>query len=53
MIYADVIVNITAHALDRPFQYRIPEALRDKLEVGSGSKSCRKRCWTLLMRRSG
>ena len=35
MIYADVIVNITAHALDRPFQYRIPEALRDKLEVGS------------------
>ena len=35
MIYADVIVNITAHALDRPFQYRIPEALRDRLEVGS------------------
>ena len=35
MTYADVIVNITAHALDRPFQYRIPEHLRGRLEIGS------------------
>lgn len=32
--YADVIVDITSEKLDRPFQYRIPEELRGRLEPG-------------------
>ena len=33
--YADVIVDISHEKLDRPFQYRIPEGLRGKLETGA------------------
>lgn len=33
--YADVIVDISHEKLDRPFQYRVPERLRDKLETGA------------------
>ncbi len=32
--YADIIVDISHQKLDKPFQYRIPEKLRDVLEVG-------------------
>lgn len=32
--YADIIVDISHEKLDRPFQYRVPEQLRDALEVG-------------------
>lgn len=32
--YADIIVDISHEKLDRPFQYRVPEHLRDALEVG-------------------
>lgn len=35
MQYADIIVDITAHALDRPFQYHIPQELQGRLEEGS------------------
>ena len=33
--YADVIVDISHEKLDRPFQYRVPERLREKLETGA------------------
>ncbi len=32
--YADIIVDISHENVDRPFQYRIPDSLRDKLETG-------------------
>lgn len=32
--YADVIVDISHESVDRPFTYRIPEALRGRLTVG-------------------
>ena len=32
--YADVIVDISHESVDRPFTYRIPDALRGKLEAG-------------------
>ncbi len=32
--YADIIVDISHEKLDRAFQYRVPEHLRDVLEVG-------------------
>ncbi len=35
MKYADIVVDITAKALDRPFQYLIPEELEDEVEEGS------------------
>lgn len=35
MQFADVIVDISAHALDRTFQYRIPEDLEDAIDIGS------------------
>jgi primosomal protein N' (replication factor Y) len=35
MRYADVAVDITAKALDRPFQYRIPEELEAEVEEGA------------------
>ena len=35
MIYADVIVDITAKALDRPFQYLVPPALEADVEEGT------------------
>ena len=35
MRYADVIVDISAHALDRTFQYRVPEEMEGSLEAGS------------------
>jgi len=33
-LYADVIVDISHEKLDRPFQYRVPDGLKGKLEVG-------------------
>ena len=33
-LYADVIVDISHEKLDKPFQYRVPERLRDVLETG-------------------
>ncbi|MCM1025445.1 MAG: primosomal protein N' [Roseburia sp.] len=33
-LYADIIVDISHEKLDRPFQYRVPERLRGKLEPG-------------------
>ena len=35
MLYADVIVDITAEALDRPFSYIVPEEMRKNVVVGS------------------
>ena len=32
--YADVIIDISHEKVDRPFQYRIPEHMLEKLEVG-------------------
>lgn len=34
-LYADVIVDITAEALDRPFSYIVPEAMRENVVAGS------------------
>lgn len=34
MRYADVIVDISAHALDRTFQYAVPEELEESCEIG-------------------
>jgi primosomal protein N' len=34
-LYADVIVDITADALDRPFSYIVPEAMRENVVAGS------------------
>ena len=33
-LYADIIVDISHEKLDRPFQYRVPERLKDVLETG-------------------
>lgn len=33
-LYADIIVDISHEKLDKPFQYRVPERLRDSLEIG-------------------
>ena len=33
--YADIIVDISHEKLDRPFQYRIPQSLKGKLETGA------------------
>lgn len=33
-LYADIIVDISHEKLDRPFQYRVPERLREVLDVG-------------------
>lgn len=33
--YADVIIDISHEKVDRPFQYRIPEQLLSKIEVGA------------------
>lgn len=35
-IYADVIIDISHEKVDRPFQYAIPDGLKDKLTVGMG-----------------
>ncbi len=32
--YADIIIDISHEKLDRSFQYRIPESMRESLEVG-------------------
>lgn len=34
LIYADVIIEISHEQLDRPFQYVIPDSLRNNLKVG-------------------
>ena len=33
-IYADVIIDISHEKVDRPFQYRIPDELKEKLSLG-------------------
>lgn len=33
--YANVIVDISHEKVDRPFQYRVPQALKGQIEVGS------------------
>ena len=33
-LYADIIVDVSHEKLDKPFQYRVPERLREVLEVG-------------------
>ncbi len=33
-LYADIIVDISHEKLDKPFQYRVPEQLRGRLETG-------------------
>ena len=33
-LYADVIVDISHEKLDKPFQYRVPDRLREVLETG-------------------
>lgn len=33
-MYADIIVDISVEALDRTYQYRIPERLEDKVRIG-------------------
>lgn len=33
-IYADIIVDIAHEKVDRPFQYRVPEYMQGRLEVG-------------------
>ena len=35
MLFADVIVDISAKSLDRPFQYRIPEKLEQEAVIGA------------------
>ncbi len=35
MLFADVIVDISVKSLDRPFQYLVPDELRDEVTVGS------------------
>lgn len=37
-MFADVIVDISVEALDRTFQYRIPESLQKKVKIGSRVK---------------
>lgn len=32
--YADIIIDISHEAIDRTFQYKIPEALADSIEIG-------------------
>ncbi|MCR5797783.1 MAG: primosomal protein N' [Eubacterium sp.] len=34
-MFADVIIDISAEALDRTFQYRIPEILREQVKLGT------------------
>ena len=33
--YADIIIDISHEAIDRPFQYRIPDGLREDIRLGS------------------
>lgn len=35
MRYADIIIDISHEKLDKTFQYRIPEHLEKKLDVGT------------------
>ena len=34
-MFADVIIDISIEKLDRTFQYRVPEALKDKVYPGA------------------
>lgn len=34
MLYADIIVDISHESLDKTYQYKIPERLQDKVQVG-------------------
>ena len=33
--YADIKIDISHEAIDRPFQYRIPDELQEKIQIGS------------------
>ena len=33
-LYADIIVDISHEKLDKPFQYRVPDRLKNVLETG-------------------
>ncbi|MBQ8923926.1 MAG: hypothetical protein IJ053_03935, partial [Lachnospiraceae bacterium] len=33
-LYADIIIDISHEAIDKTFQYKIPEALENVIEVG-------------------
>ncbi len=33
-LYAEIIVDISHEKLDKPFQYRVPDRLREKVEIG-------------------
>ncbi len=33
--YADIIIDISHEAIDRTFQYKVPDRLRDKLQIGT------------------
>ncbi len=33
--YADIIIDISHEAIDRPFQYRIPEKLEPEIQTGT------------------
>lgn len=35
MLFADVIPDISVKALDRPFQYKVSDELKDKISIGS------------------
>lgn len=35
-MYAEIIIDITHERLDRVFEYKVPEALKGKLEIGMG-----------------
>lgn len=35
LIYANVIIDISHEKVDRPFQYRIPEGLRGRIDIGT------------------
>ena len=34
MLYAEVIIDIAHASVDRPFHYRVPDALKDTLKPG-------------------
>lgn len=34
MLFADIIIDISHEKVDRPFQYRVPEELEDRIRIG-------------------
>ena len=33
--YADIIIDISHEAIDRTFQYKVPESLREQVRIGT------------------